>query len=326
MNHGQFYLAPQLVDLIHKNFGGFHAGYRGVHAVGRYYAGTFTATPEAKKISRAAHLQGNAVPVTVRHSINVSADPLSGAGAPSMATKFFLPDGTVTDLIGLILPVFLASTPEEVVGFLTAKTPDPVTGEMNKERVMQFLGEHPNVAQAVQLALAVKLPKSLAQARFNAFHAFRFVNEANEGVYARYHWQPEAGIASLTIEELNALGPHYLYEEYEERMAKAPVVFHLVLTLAGEGDTLVDPCTAWPEGRSEVVIGRLELTRPTTIEEIGDPIMLHDPTRVTDGIEVSDDPILAARRGVYEVSVAHRTGGWKGKEAALERMRCPFGS
>jgi catalase len=38
----------------------------------------------------------------------------------------------------------------------------------------------------------------------------------------------------------------------------------------------------------------------------------------------SDDPILAVRRGVYEVSVAHRTGGWKGRLAALERDSSPF--
>ena len=63
----------------------------------------------------------------------------------------------------------------------------------------------------------------------------------------------------------------------------------------------------------------MELTRPITNKEIGDPVMLHDPTRVTDGIETSDDPILQARRGVYEASAAHRTGGWKGREAALER-------
>ena len=67
------------------------------------------------------------------------------------------------------------------------------------------------------------------------------------------------------------------------------------------------------------------MTRPTTTEEIGDPVMMHDPTRVTDGIELSDDPILAARRGIYEVSVAHRTGGWKGHQASLDRAGCPFG-
>ena len=47
--------------------------------------------------------------------------------------------------------------------------------------------------------------------------------------------------------------------------------------------------------------------------------MLHDPTRLTDGIEASDDLILAVRRGVYVVSVAHRTGGWKGPLEALEQ-------
>lgn len=37
---------------------------------------------------------------------------------------------------------------------------------------------------------------------------------------------------------------------------------------------------------------------------------MHDPTAVTDGIEVSpDDQIIAARRGAYLVSLAERTGG-----------------
>ena len=45
---------------------------------------------------------------------------------------------------------------------------------------------------------------------------------------------------------------------------------------------------------------------------------------LTDGIDASDDHILAVRRGVCEVSVAHRTGGWKGRLAALERGGSPF--
>jgi catalase len=64
-------------------------------------------------------------------------------------------------------------------------------------------------------------------------------------------------------------------------------------------------------------VGRIELFRPITEEEIGDPVMMHDPTAVTDGIEVSpDDQIIAARRGAYVVSVAERTGGWKNRGTA----------
>jgi hypothetical protein len=40
--------------------------------------------------------------------------------------------------------------------------------------------------------------------------------------------------------------------------------------------------------------------------------MMHDPTAVTDGIDVSpDDQIIAARRGAYLVSLAERAGGWQ---------------
>ena len=43
------------------------------------------------------------------------------------------------------------------------------------------------------------------------------------------------------------------------------------------------------------IIGQLELTRPTSVEEIGGPVMQHDPTRLTDGIEPSHDPVGRAR-------------------------------
>jgi catalase len=89
-------------------------------------------------------------------------------------------------------------------------------------------------------------------------------------------------------------------------------VFRLELELAQEGDPVDDPSAIWPDGRERVVVGRLELVRPITEAEIGDPEMMHDPTAVTDGIEISpDDQIIAARRGAYLVSLAQRTGGWQ---------------
>ena len=38
MAPSQYRLAAELVAMIHENFQGFHPGYRGVHAQGRYYA------------------------------------------------------------------------------------------------------------------------------------------------------------------------------------------------------------------------------------------------------------------------------------------------
>src|ERR1700719_5082535 len=129
MNHGQYRIAAKLVEGIHEVFQGFHPGYRDVHANGRYYAGSFKATPEAKELSRAVHLQGDPVPVTVRHSNSRSGNPLGPATSVSMATRFYLPDGTVTDLVMLQLLLFFARTPEETLEFLKAVKPDPKTGE-----------------------------------------------------------------------------------------------------------------------------------------------------------------------------------------------------
>lgn len=324
MNSHQYRLATQLVDLIHENFQGFHPGYRGVHAQGRYYTGTFTATPEARQLSRAVHFQGGSVPVTVRHSNSVSGNPFGPATAVSMATRFYLPDGTVTDLIAIPISRFFTRTPEETLEALQTGRPDPATGKPDQAKIKQFLATRPWIAQAVELALNAPAAVSFARTAFHAIHAFRFVNAANEAVYARYHWEPEAGVAGQPLEELQKRPPSHLFEELEERLRQAPVKFDLVLQLAGPGDPLDDPNAPWPDDRRRVTVGRLAITAPTTIEEIGDPVMMHDPTRVTDGIELSDDPILAARRGIYEVSVAHRTGGWKGHQAALDRAGCPF--
>src|SRR5271165_3589843 len=120
MNHGQYRIAAKLVEMIHQVFQGFHPGYRDVHAQGRYYAGTFKATPEAKHISRAVHLQGDPVPVTVRHSNSKSGNPIGPATTASMAVKFYLPDGTITDLVALPLLLFPARTPEETLELLVA--------------------------------------------------------------------------------------------------------------------------------------------------------------------------------------------------------------
>ncbi|WP_160109349.1 catalase family peroxidase [Pseudomonas izuensis] len=324
VNHGQYRLSAKLVEMIHQNFQGFHPGYRDVHASGRYYAGVFTATPEAGKISRAVHLQGDSVPVTVRYSNSRSGNPWGPATTASMAVRFYLPDGTLTDLVSLPIPLFFARTPEETLEFLEAVRPDPETGQPDPDRIGPFLTARPWVAHAVQLAKALPASVSFAQTAFHMLHAFRFVNAADEPQYARYHWEPEAGVVGQTLDELQKQAPSYLFEELEARLREAPVIFNLVLQLAGAGDPKDDPNAPWPEDRPRVCIGQLKIVRTTSVEEIGDPVMMHDPTRLTDGIEPSDDPVLAARRGVYEVSVAYRTGGWKGRQAALERAGCPF--
>jgi catalase len=307
-SHGQYHRAHDLVEGIHGSRG-FHPGFRAVHALGRIYRGTFTASGDGAALTRAVHFQpGAAVPATTRFS-STSADPeapLSPVAA--MATKFYLDDGTVTDLIALNLPLFPLPTPDDYLGLFAARV-DPAAKAA-------FFAARPKIAADLQFLLTMTAPKSLAETAYNAIHAFWFENAAGQRRAGRYHWVPEAGESGQPVAELQALPNDALFTELETRLAQGPVRFALYLSLAEEGDDLTDPSTAWPQTRERVLLGQLALQRRTSLEEIGDPIMLHDPTRTTDGIDVTDDPVLNVRRGAYEVSAVNRGAGWKSQAAA----------
>lgn len=320
MTHGQFYLSEKLVDVLHQVSGGVHPGFRPIHAQGRVYRGTFTASTDAKRFTRAVHMQGQAVPTTIRYSLGPGDPAAPPDNTIGMACKFYLPDGRVTDLLAVNHKVFPARTPEEFVELFEALRPEPATGTSDMARLGAFLDSHPQVARAVRMTQADPAPVSFAQTAFHALHAFRFVNAQGQARYARYHWLPRAEQAGQSLEELQSRPQDSLFRELEDRLRRAAAVFTLALELAEEGDPTDDPTVLWPEGRQMVTIGSLEVAKPVTPEEIGDPVLVHDPTHVTDGIELSDDPILQARRGAYDVSVAQRTGGWQQRWETAQRQ------
>jgi catalase len=116
--------------------------------------------------------------------------------------------------------------------------------------------------------------------------------------------EPEAGERTLPEEDARALGRDYLQEEILGRTA----TFRYVVVIADENDAVNDPTVAWPDERETVEVGRLELSGPDLEREQGDDILVFDPTRVTDGIDLSDDPILRFRPRAYAASVTRRSG------------------
>ena len=75
--------------------------------------------------------------------------------------------------------------------------------------------------------------------------------------------------------------------------------------------TATPSTTRRPDGETTArrsTAGTLELTELDTERETGDDVLVFDPTRVTDGIELSDDPILRFRRDAYSVSIERRSG------------------
>jgi len=301
-------LAREGVDLLHETYGR-HEGHRAVHAKGTVCRGTFTATPAAARLTRAAHMQGESVPVVARFS--------NGAGNPStpdfvqdgrgLAVKLSLPDGSRTDIMALNLPCFFVRTPEDFVKFTRASKRLPVINQPGP-RFALYLATHREALRAVRAFLALKPPASYARLRYNALHAFRWVNADGEARDVRYSWLPEAGEATIGGSEAKQAGRDYLRDELVERLGREPVRFRLWVQIAGPDDPVADPTAVWPEERETVEVGTLELTELETGRDTGGDILVFDPTRVTDGIELTDDPLPRFRSQAYSVSVERRAG------------------
>jgi catalase len=289
-------LPEEVVDAINE-ISGVHPGHRAAHAKGTLLTGWFTGA--GTDLTTASHLQGEPVRVTVRFS-NGGGDPnipdyaREGRG---MAVKFYLPDGGKTDIVSLTLPCFFVRTPEDFLSFTQARK-DP-------EKLMpDWLGAHPEALTAIQAALGADPPASYAACAYNSIHSYRFVGADGGSRFVRYRWEPEAGEATLSGEDAKARGRDYLQEDI---IARGESAFRLVAVIATEEDAVDDPTVAWPDERERVELGRLVLTGPELEREQGGDILVFDPTRVTDGIELSDDAILRFRGPAYSVSVERRS-------------------
>ena len=303
-------VAEQIVD-VQRALAGPHPGYRPVHAKGIVCLGTFKATAEARRVSRAVHFQGEPIPVIVRFS-NASGDPAVHDGLPNaraLAVKFQLPDGKYADVLGLSIEGFAARTPEELLAFLQTQLPDPATGRPAPERVGQFVQSHPATQAFVGRLMKKPVPASYAQASYHAEHAFRFSAADGARCFGRYRWLPEAGDAFLNPEEAAKRDRHFLREELVGRLARGPLVFRLTLQLAADGDPTNDPTVLWPADRSVAELGRLEIYGISPTETADERRLVFDPTNLTDGIELSDDPFPRARSVGYSISYDRRSRG-----------------
>jgi catalase len=301
-------LTPQhTIDVAQKAFGR-HPGYRALHAKGLVLKGTFTAAPEAAELTRAAHMQGEPAPATFRVS-NGAGNPHHPDYAPDprgLAVKMYLPDGSRTDIVAVSSPLFPTRTPEGFVELIEALGAGPAAAW----KMPLFLARHPGALKVLPVvAPTLRPPASYASIPYFGIHAFKWIDAAGSERYVRYTLRPEAAEARLMPWEAKRRGRDYLQQEIRERIAAGPVRFGLEVQIATPGDPVEDPSAAWPKGRRRVRVGAFQITGLDDERGTGDDVLVFDPSRVTDGIECSDDPVLRFRPAAYSESIKRRTGG-----------------
>ncbi|HXJ79186.1 MAG TPA: catalase family peroxidase [Candidatus Methylomirabilis sp.] len=290
---------------------GSHPGFRPAHAKGIVCSGTFRASTEARRISRASHLQGAPLAAVIRFA-NASGDPNVHDGQPgvrSLAVKFQLSGGANADILANSIEGFPARTPEEFLAFLKAQLPDPATGKPSPDAVPRFLQNHPAARAFVERLMKKPVPASYARETYHAEHAFRFTAADGTSRFGRYRWIPEAGDMFLSPDEAGQRSPNFLRDELESRLRNGPAVFRLHLQLAAPNDPTDDVTALWPDDRPLTELGRLEVTAISPTSAADEQRLVFDPANRTDGIDLSADPILLARSAAYSISYDRRSKG-----------------
>lgn len=283
------------LDRINGVFGR-HDGDRTLHAKGDFYAGTFTATARAAALCRAAHLQGEPVPVRVRWSNGAgkrNADKVPDVRG--MAVSFRLPDGTATDLLGQTSPRFPVKTVEDFL--------ELVESSDKPWKLPLFMARHPAAVPALLAstrAKAIVPPYSYAEVHYYPIHAYKWIAADGTESWVRYRLTPQRG--QRPAGEFK--GRDRLREEIVARLADQPVRYTLDVQVAAPGEDPHDPTSVWKGDYFDA--GTIEVTGPEPDPEAGGGVVVFDPARVVDGIELSDDPILRYRPAAYSVSVNRR--------------------
>lgn len=295
----------QAIEVIHGRFGS-HPRHRALHAKGVWATGVFSASEEAASLSRAAHLQGGEIPVLVRLS-NGGGNPNVPDYVPDvrgMAVSFELPGGERTDLVSQSVPRFFASNPDEFLDFVKAGS-----GRLAALQIPRFLATHPKALRHLPAnASALRPIPSFANCRFYGVHAFTWLGAEGSAHHVRCDWRPAEGEQRLSPAAAKKLGRDYLGRELARRLADEPVRWTLDVQIASPADGSTDPSQHWPQDRRRVDAGVLELREMADDPEAGGAIVVFDPSRVTDGIEMTADPVLAFRPKAYSVSADLRAG------------------
>lgn len=294
-----------IIDRFEKN-GGLHEGFRRNHAKGVCVTGIFKGSGEGSEFSSATVFTKVKTPVFGRFSL-AEPNPFQSdksAQVRSMALNFTMADGQVWRTAMNNIPVFAVQNVEGFYDLMQASRRDPDTGKPDPDMMKAFFTKYPASAKSIPMIKSRSISSGFSNSTYNGINAFIFVTEQGSETAVRWSMKPIDPF--IEADKSAKLRKNQLFDDLIKRIAREPVQWKMIATIAEAGDPVNDATQAWPQSRRQVELGTLTLAQID--DEMQGPCqdINFDPLILPNGIKASNDPLLSARSSTYAESFSRR--------------------
>ncbi|WP_077396726.1 catalase family peroxidase [Bombella intestini] len=291
--------------------GALDKGFRRAHAKGMCATGWFDPTPEGRALSRSGIFKGEHLPVMGRFSL---APPLpylpdNPAAARSLAMQIRSSTGDDWRMALVDAPLQVMRDIADAFAFFKTARLDPATNKPDPAAIRAYAAQRPWLKTAFEQAKSHKQASDLTNDTYNSLDSFILTDEAGKKTPVR--WAAVAQEPFSPAEGSSANDKNYLFKRLVQTLDQRPLRWDIVATIAREGDPINDPSQPWDEADQKVTVGTVTFTKAYSEDASPCGPMVFDPTILPDGINVSDDPLLALRSSVYMKSYATRSAEHK---------------
>jgi catalase len=299
-----------------------------VHARGSGAHGYFECYEPLGKLTRASIFAeaGKRTPVFVRFSTVAgergSAD--TARDVRGFAVKFYTDEGN-WDLVGNNIPVFFIQDAMKFPDVIHAVKPEPHHGMPQAasahDTFWDFVSLMPETTHMLLWVMSDRaIPRSYRMMQGFGVHTFRFINDAGESHFVKFHWAPRAGTHSLAWDEavkiFGADPDFHRRDLWEAIEAGAYPEWELSVQVFTEEEAdafsfdVLDATKLIPEELVPLTpIGRMVLNRNPDNFFAETEQVAFCTAHIVPGLDFSNDPLLAGRIHSYVDTQISRLGG-----------------
>jgi catalase len=309
---------------------------RVVHAKGSAAFGTFTATHDISKYTKAKLFNkiGKQTKVFLRFSTvggeKGSAD--TERDPRGFAIKFYTEDGN-WDLVGNNTPIFFVKDPKKFGDFIHTQKRDPYTNCKSPTMMWDYWSLNPeSVHQVLFLMTDRGTPMGYRHMNGYGSHTFSMLDAENQRVFVKFHFKTAQGHKTFTDAEaaqMKATDMDYSQRDLLEAIEKGDFPkWHMKIQVMTEEEAKTfrynpfDLTKVWPHADYPLIdVGELELNQNPNNYFAEVEQSAFAPAHIVDGIGYSPDKMLQGRLLSYPDAHRHRLGA---NYEQIPVNRCPF--